>query len=76
MSNTDVLLGKPTNLRTRISVAFFLEHIPTGWKEDKILIAYPHVEEEDFQAVCANINTCAKAGLIREIRNSSTSYFN
>lgn len=71
VSDKNILLGKPTIKGTRISVEFILERLADGWNENKILESYPHLKQEDIQAVFAYLNDCVKDGLMVELRNKS-----
>ncbi|MFW6309482.1 MAG: DUF433 domain-containing protein [Prolixibacteraceae bacterium] len=69
VSDKNVLLGKPVIKGTRISVQFILERLAGGWSEKKILKSYPHLKQEDIQAVFSYLNDCVKDGLMVELRN-------
>jgi uncharacterized protein (DUF433 family) len=69
ISDKEILLGKPVIKGTRISVEFILERLANGWTEEKILRSYPHLKNEDIQAVFAYLNDCVKDGLMVELRS-------
>lgn len=68
-SDKKVLLGKPVIKGTRISVEFIIERLANGWSEEKILKSYPHLKNEDIQAVFAYLDDCIKDGLMVEVRS-------
>ena len=51
ISDTNVLLGKPTIKGTRISVEFLIKLLASGWSEEEILENYPRLTKEHLQAV-------------------------
>jgi uncharacterized protein (DUF433 family) len=71
VSDKKILLGKPVIKGTRISVEFILERLANGWTEEKILTSYPHLKNEDIQAVFAYLNDCVKDGLMVEPRSKT-----
>ena len=64
VSDTDVLLGKPTVKGTRISVEFILERLADGWTEQQILENYPRLTREDLQAIFSYAAESLKDGLL------------
>ena len=48
-----ILVGKPTIRGTRLSVAFLLERLASGWTEKMILENYPRLTPDDLRAVFA-----------------------
>lgn len=60
VSNPDTLFGKPRIRGTRIGVEFILDLMASGWDEAKILENYPHLTQEDLQAVFAFVRDCLK----------------
>lgn len=58
VSNSDILLGKPSIKGTRISVELVLELFSKGWSESQILEAYPTLSEESIRAVFAYLRSC------------------
>jgi uncharacterized protein (DUF433 family) len=42
-----------------------------GWTEEKILTSYPHLKNEDIQAIFAYLNDCVKDGLMVEPRSKT-----
>ncbi len=46
-----VLVGKPVIKGTGIAVEFLMELLANGWTHELILENYPHLTEEDIQAV-------------------------
>jgi uncharacterized protein (DUF433 family) len=54
------LFGKPRIKGTRIGVEFFLDLLASGWTEADILDSYPHVKQQDLQAVFAFVRACMK----------------
>jgi uncharacterized protein (DUF433 family) len=53
VSDPDTLFGKPRIKGTRIGVAFVLDLLASGWSEARILDSYPHVKQQDLEAVFA-----------------------
>ena len=47
----DVLLGKPVIKGTRISVELIMRKLAEGYSVEDILKSYPHLTEEQIQAV-------------------------
>jgi uncharacterized protein (DUF433 family) len=60
VSDADTLFGKPRIKGTRIGVEFVLELMASGWTEARILESYPHLTQEDLQAVFAFVSNCLK----------------
>gem|GEM_PF-608250 len=59
-SDPDTLFGKPRIKGTRIGVDFILDLLASGWSEARILDNYPHLKQEDLQAVFAFVRDCLK----------------
>ena len=53
VSNSDILLGKPTIKGSRISVELILECFARSWSFEDILKSYPHITREDIIAALA-----------------------
>ena len=62
VSDSDVLVDKPTIKGTRLSVDFLLERLADGWTEEMLLENYPRLSREDFQAVFAYASESLKDG--------------
>ena len=56
----DTLFGKPRIIGTRIGVEFVLDLLASGWSEAQILDSYPHVKQQDLEAVFAFVRDCMK----------------
>lgn len=56
----DTLFGKPRIRGTRIGVHFVLDLLASGWSQAQILDSYPHITQEDLQAVFAFVRDCMK----------------
>ncbi|AUB82872.1 DUF433 domain-containing protein [Candidatus Thiodictyon syntrophicum] len=56
----DTLFGKPRIKGTRIGVEFLLDRLASGWSHADILESYPHVKQEDLEAVFAFVRDCLK----------------
>lgn len=56
VSDTDILLGKPTIKGTRISVELLLDRLADGWSMEDILTSYPHITREDMLAALAFVH--------------------
>jgi uncharacterized protein (DUF433 family) len=63
VSDTQILLGKPTIKGTRISVELILELFSSGWTEKQILDSYPAVTAESLRAVFAYLKDCIQQEL-------------
>jgi uncharacterized protein (DUF433 family) len=48
--NPKVMIGKPCIMGTRITVELILKELGTGWSEDQVLEAHPHITVEDIHA--------------------------
>ena len=62
VSDPDTLFGKPRINGTRIGVEFVLDLLASGWSEAQILDSYPHVKQQDLEAVFAFVRNCMKDG--------------
>jgi uncharacterized protein (DUF433 family) len=51
MVDPKVLVGKPVNRGTRLSVEFILDLLANDWTIHRILNEYPQLEREDIMAV-------------------------
>jgi uncharacterized protein (DUF433 family) len=60
VSDPDTLFGKPRISGTRIGVEFVLDLLASGWSEAQILDSYPHVKQQDLEAVFAFVRDCMK----------------
>ena len=60
VSDPDTLFGKPRIKGTRIGVAFVLDLLASGWSEGQILDSYPHVKQQDLEAIFAFVRDCMK----------------
>jgi len=60
VSDADTLCGKPRIRGTRIGVEFVLDLLASGWTEAQILESYPHITQQDLQAVFAFVRDCMK----------------
>ena len=49
--DANILLGKPTIRRLRISVQQILQALAAGQTQDELMREYPELEPEDFQSV-------------------------
>ncbi|MBI1770662.1 MAG: DUF433 domain-containing protein [Bacteroidetes bacterium] len=58
VSDTEILLGKPTIKGTRISIELILDLLANGWTEKKIFESYPKLTENDLKAVFAYLKDC------------------
>lgn len=56
----DTLFGKPRIRGTRIGVEFVLGLLASGWSQAQILDSYPHITQEDLQAVFTFVHDCMK----------------
>ena len=64
VSDSEILLGKPTIKGTRISVEHILGLLAQGWNEKQILDNYPRLTKESLQAVFLYIQECLNDGLL------------
>lgn len=63
VSDTQVLMGKPTIKGTRISVELILELFSSGWTEKQVLESYPSVTVESLRAVFTYLRECIQQEL-------------
>ena len=63
VSDSNVLLGKPTLKGTRISVELVLELLESGWTEDMIKSSYPNITDDSLRAVFAYLKNCVQQEL-------------
>jgi len=64
ISDKDVLIGKPTIIGTKISVAHIVNLLAQGWSESQILENYPRLTKESLQAVFLYLQDCLNDGLL------------
>ena len=64
VSDKDVLIGKPTIVGTRISVAHIVNLLSQGWSEAQILENYPMLTKESLQAMFLYLQDCLNDGLL------------
>ena len=64
ISDKDVLIGKPTIIGTRISVAHIVNLLAQEWSEAQILENYPRLTKESLQAVFLYLQDCLNDGLL------------
>ena len=63
ISDSHVLLGKPTVKGTRISVEHIIGLLAQGWTEQQILENYPRLTNKALQAVYSYLQGCLKESL-------------
>ncbi len=63
VSDSQVLLGKPTIKGTRISVELILELMSIGWTEKQILESYSTISAESLRAVFSYLKVCIQQEL-------------
>ena len=63
VSDSQVLLGKPTIKGTRISVELILELLSSGWTEKQILESYPTLSVESLRALFSYLKACIQQEL-------------
>ena len=64
ISDSEVLLGKPTIKGTRLSIDHIVSLFAQGWNEQQILENYPRLSKESLQAVFAYLLDCMHDGLL------------
>ena len=64
VSDKAILGGKPTIKGTRLSAAFILERLASGWSEKEVLENYPSLTQIHLQAVFAYALTWVEDGLL------------
>jgi len=64
ISDKDILIGKPTIIGIRISVAHIVNLLAQGWSESQILENYPRLTKESLQAVFLYLQDCLNDGLL------------
>jgi len=60
VADPDTLFGKPRIRGTRIGVELVLDLLASGWSEVQILDSYPHLSQQDLQAVFAFVRDCMR----------------
>lgn len=70
ISDSHVLLGKPTVKGTRISVEHIIGLLAQGWTEQQILENYPRLTNKALQAVFSYIQACLKESLQEMPKNA------
>ena len=60
----DVLVGKPIDKGTRISVEFVIELLGRGWTTADVLREYDHLTPVDIQACLAYASDVLKLGKV------------
>lgn len=63
ISDSKILIGKPTIKGTRISVELILELFSLGWTQEQILDSYPSLSTESLRAVFAYLRDCVQQEL-------------
>ena len=63
VSDSKILLGKPTIKGTRISVELILELFSNGWTEAQILESYPSISGDSLRAVFSYLKDCIRQEL-------------
>ncbi|MCY7420799.1 MAG: DUF433 domain-containing protein [Chitinophagaceae bacterium] len=63
VSDSNVLLGKPTIKGIRLSVDHIVSLLAKGWNEQQVLENYPRLTQEDIKAVFACIYECMQDGM-------------
>ena len=63
VSDSKILVGKPTIKGTRISVELILELFGAGWTEKQILESYPTLNTDSLRAVFAYLKDCLQQEL-------------
>jgi uncharacterized protein (DUF433 family) len=71
VSDTNILLGKPTIKGTRITVDHITTLLAQGWNEKQILDNYPRLTKKDIQAIFSFMNNCPHDGLFYELPKES-----
>ena len=64
VSDSEILLGKPTIKGTRISVEHIVGLLAQGWSEAQVLEDYPRLTKESLKAVFSYIQECLHDGLL------------
>jgi uncharacterized protein (DUF433 family) len=64
ISDKEILVGKPVIKGTRLSVAFILERLASGWSEADLLESYPRLDSMSIRAVYGYLADCMKDGLL------------
>jgi uncharacterized protein (DUF433 family) len=60
VASPETLFGKPRIKGTRMGVEFVMQLFASGWTEAQVLESYPHLTQEDLQAVFAFVHDCIK----------------
>ncbi|MDZ4770685.1 MAG: DUF433 domain-containing protein [Chloroflexota bacterium] len=53
VTDTQIMVGKPVNRGTRITVESMLRKLAAGWNVEKIIEAHPHLTPDDIHAALA-----------------------
>ncbi len=64
ISDSKILLGKPTLKGTRISVEHIVGLLAQGWTEKQILDNFPRLTKESLQAIFTYLQDCISDGLL------------
>lgn len=71
VSENNILAGKPIIKGTRISVEMILQHLNNGWNRQTIKEAYPHLTEEQLNAVFSFIYDCISNESLISLKRSA-----
>jgi len=63
ISDTGILVGKPSIKGTRLSVDHLLSLFAQGWTEEQVLQSYPRLSKDSLQAVFAYLYDGMQDGL-------------
>jgi len=74
ISDSKILMGKPTIKGTRISVELILELFSKGWTESQILESYPTISKDSICAVFAFLQSFISTGQKNEFDSDSLRY--
>ncbi len=67
VSDEGIMVGKPCIKGTRLTVAFLLERLASGWTEKELFESYPNLTPEDLRAVFAYASESLKDGLFLSV---------
>ena len=72
VSDPNIMMGKPVIRGTRITVELILEKFATGYSEDEVLRAYPHISREAIRAALAFAAEALQASVLYPLERAAS----